>query len=80
MIGTTEDGRFAALGCDERGIFWLKLWDGRRWQPDGKRWEKIGTLDDVLAERNQPQRKNRRSEAPGASDGEARGANLSRDA
>jgi hypothetical protein len=56
MIGTTEDGRFAALGCDERGIFWLKLWDGRRWQPDGKRWEKIGTLDDVLAERNQPQR------------------------
>jgi hypothetical protein len=57
MIGTTEDGRFAALGYDERGIFWLKLWDGRRWQPDGKRWEKIGTLDDVLAERNQPPRR-----------------------
>jgi hypothetical protein len=52
MISTTQDGRFAALGCDERGIFWLKLWDGRRWQPEGKRWEKIGTLDDVLTPRN----------------------------
>jgi hypothetical protein len=57
MIGTTEDGRFAALGCDERGIFWLKLWEERRWQPEGKRWEKIGTLDDVLAERKQPPRR-----------------------
>src|SRR5262249_14099374 len=57
MIGTTKDGRVAALGCDERGTFWLKLWDGRRWQPDGKRWEKIGTLDDVLAEREQPPRR-----------------------
>jgi hypothetical protein len=57
MIGTTEDGRFAALGCDERGIFWLKLWEGRRWQPEGKRWAKIGTLDDVLAERKQPPRR-----------------------
>src|SRR5262249_57777148 len=57
MIGATADDRFAALGCDERGIFWLKVWDGRRWQPDGKRWEKIGTLDDVLAERTQPPRR-----------------------
>lgn len=57
VIGTTADGRFAALGCDERGIFWLKLWDGRRWQPEGKRWEKIGTLDDVLAERKEPPRR-----------------------
>jgi hypothetical protein len=56
MVGMTKDGRFAALGCDERGIFWLKLWEGSQWQPEGKRWEKIGTLDDVLAERKEAPR------------------------
>jgi hypothetical protein len=48
VVGATDDGGFAALGCDDHHIFWLKIWDGRSWQPAGSKWERIGTIDDLF--------------------------------
>lgn len=48
MVAVTEDGGFAALGWDERQIFWLKTWEGRSAQPEGSRWQRIGTFDDLF--------------------------------
>lgn len=48
VIGTTSDGGLGALGWDSQGSFWVKRWEGTKWDPAGKRWQKIGDVDDLL--------------------------------
>ncbi len=48
MATATEHGGFAALGCDGDQNFWLMSWEGRSSQPEGRQWEKMGTLEDLF--------------------------------
>jgi len=54
--GISQKDGVVALGLDGKGIVWMKTWDGRSWQPEGRNWTKIGTIDDLFEAQSKTER------------------------